>query len=180
MARELPEPLATLKRDHDESKRKVGELEERVKSLVNSPLADFPRAYKGARKLFLSIARELSLHIRREEEGLFPIIGGDEDEIGGPPPLVREHYEFEESLDEIHEIMDELGKTQSITEERKALLKGLLVKINLFRGFLLHHIEEEEEVLFPAVLETMSEEDLSRAYGRMKFAEAWFASRDKK
>ncbi len=162
-----------LKRDHDEEKKKLEELNEEIKTLKNIHGKGFQETPQKARNLFLSIESELLLQMRKEEEGLFPIIEGNEDEMWGLSPFLIEHYELERMVKEIHETIGTLYRTEEKSEAVERLIRMLSVKIQLLSEFLSHHLEMEEKVLFQMVLEAMNTSELSYAYGMMKILESW-------
>lgn len=169
----FPEPLAMLKREHDEEKKKLEELKGEISALKGTHGRNFQELPQKARSLFLSIESELLIHMRKEEEGLFPIMRGDEDELWNLSPFIIEHYELVRMAKEIHEIIDTLNGINGKDESGKHLIKRLCVKTQLFGGFLSHHMEMEENVLFPMALEAMSEAELSHAHRLMRILETW-------
>jgi len=169
----LPEPFATLRYEHGEEKRKLEELKVEVKALKNIKGKGFQERYQRVRDLFLLVESKLLLHMRKEEEGLFPIMMGDEDEIWNLSHLIMEHQGLWKMTREIHGIVDALNRTDEKDEAEDRLIKRLSVKVQLFGGFLSHHMEIEEKVLFPMVLTTMSEAEILHAHGLMKVVETW-------
>jgi hemerythrin-like domain-containing protein len=182
MTKALPDSLALLKREHDEEKVMMEELKGEIECLKRASSTEFEEVHKRVEDIFLSIESGLLLHIRKEEEGLFSIIGGDEEEMGGRAPPVMEHYELEEIAREVHEIIYALGNNLLSMDKRQETVARLSERFGFFCEFLTHHIEVEveEKELFPIVMETMSEGELSRAFERMKFIERWVSSAYKK
>jgi hemerythrin-like domain-containing protein len=98
---------------------------------------------------------------------------GDEGEIWNLSHLIIEHYGLWKITKEIHETIDALNRTDEKDEAKDRLIKRLSVKIQLFGGFLSHHMEMEEKVLFPIALTTMSEAEILHAHRLMKVVETW-------
>lgn len=169
----FPEPLSMLRREHDEERKKLEELKGAIRDLKVVQGMGFQETYQKVRDLFLLIESELLLHMRKEEEGLFPIMMEDEDELWNLSPFIIEHYELKRMAWEIREIIDTLNRSEGKDKAREHIIKRLSIMTQLFSGFLLHHIEMEEKVLFPMALDVMSQAEILHACRLIKILETW-------
>ncbi|MFI6609577.1 hemerythrin domain-containing protein [Streptomyces sp. NPDC050507] len=95
-----------------------------------------------AAELVSRMGRELRAHWQGEEQGLFAVMGGDEEYAGYIDALVREHRELAAFLDQV-----DLGRAEDVVRLREAVDE------------LHHHISKEEDGLFPASLTALSGDD---------------------
>ncbi|MDP5314060.1 hemerythrin domain-containing protein [Streptomyces poriferorum] len=95
-----------------------------------------------AAELVARMGRELRAHWQGEEQGLFAVMGGDEEYAGYVDALVREHRELAGFLDQV-----DLGRAEDVVRLREAVDE------------LYHHIAKEEDGLFPASLTALSGDD---------------------
>jgi hemerythrin-like domain-containing protein len=121
-----------LKEDH----RKVEELFEQLESS------------RGAAKLrvFEQIKMELDLHTHIEEKIFYPAL----EKPRATHDLTLEAYE---EHDVVKKLLREMSKAKSATEEWKAQAKVLQENVE-------HHVEEEENELFPKAQSALSEEEI--------------------
>ncbi len=127
--------LALIEADH----RKVDQLFEEISST------------KGAKKIqecFNQIYKELTLHAEAEELVFYP--------------AMREYDETEDYIEEAEEEHDE---AKVLLEEMKSLKPGddeFQSKLQELIAAVKHHVEEEENEIFPAVREVMEDEELQQ------------------
>ncbi|HKV33254.1 MAG TPA: hemerythrin domain-containing protein [Pyrinomonadaceae bacterium] len=121
-----------LKEDH----RKVEELFEQLESS------------RGAAKLrvFEQIKMELDLHTHIEEKIFYPAL----EKPRQTHDLTLEAYE---EHDVVKKLLKEMSKAKSATEEWEAQGKVLQENVE-------HHVEEEENELFPKAQSALSEEEI--------------------
>jgi regulator of cell morphogenesis and NO signaling len=108
-----------------------------------------------------SVAAELELHLRHEEEALFPMVrdlasgravqptrcGGA---VGGPIACMEnEHVQTADALARMHALTDGYAPPAGADASRRALLEGLAQLDRDLRA----HMYKENEVLFPRALE---------------------------
>ncbi|HEY9619287.1 MAG TPA: hemerythrin domain-containing protein [Crinalium sp.] len=138
MAKSKPQTqdiLALIEADH----RKVDQLFEEISST------------KGAKKIqecFNQIYKELTLHAEAEELVFYP--------------AMREYDETEDYIEEAEEEHDE---AKVLLEEMKSLKPGddeFQSKLQELIAAVKHHVEEEENEIFPAVREAMEDEELQQ------------------
>lgn len=124
-----------LKKDH-----------QKVKKLFKEYEASGERAFKKRRDLADTIFMELENHAKLEEEIFYPAV---EEEAGDEGlKLVAEAYE-EHRL--VRQLTRELRKLKAGDEDFEAKFKVLRENVE-------HHIEEEEDELFPEARKALSDE----------------------
>jgi iron-sulfur cluster repair protein YtfE (RIC family) len=129
--------IEILKEDHQEALGLLGELE----------LADQgPGAAPPDTEGFDRLSEMLELHMKIEEEFLYPVIEELEEARG----LIEESYEE-------HERVEELLVRISTRAPSRQEFQDLLVQL---RDSLEDHIRKEEDELFPKVEETLDREEL--------------------
>ena len=95
---------------------------------------------------FNQLYKELTLHSHSEEMTLYPAM-----------------REYEETEDMIEEAEEEHVEAEELLEEIKSLSPGsteFKAKIRELKEAVMHHVEEEETEIFPAVSECMSDEEM--------------------
>jgi hemerythrin superfamily protein len=127
--------LTLIEADH----RKVDQLFEEIESS------------KGAKKIqdcFHQIYKELTLHAEAEELVFYP--------------AMREYEETEEFIEEAEEehnsakiLLEQMKALKPNDDEFKTKLQHLIESVK-------HHVEEEENEIFPAIRECMEDEELSQ------------------
>jgi hypothetical protein len=136
---------AKLKRDHDKQRDMIKRLSD----------GDGDRA-----KLFEAFRLELQSHAAAEEESLYATMLGKPELRDDARHSVSEHKEVDDLLGE----MMDLDSTSSEWEEKFAQLRHRYE----------HHIDEEEEEMFPSASEVLSdskERELAGVYENRKPAE---------
>ncbi len=106
-----------------------------------------PRAMKARKALADRIVRELSVHAAIEEQVLYPAIRESLPEV---------EDDVLEALEEHHVAKWVLSEIDAMTPDHERFQAKVTVLIESVR----HHVEEEEEELFPKVREAMSPEQL--------------------
>jgi hemerythrin-like domain-containing protein len=127
--------IKLLKEDHQRVKKMLNELEETTE-----------RATKKREDLFADVQAELRLHELVEEEIVYPAFR----EQSKLKDIVLEGYEEHHVVDFI---MEEIAE-ESVNDETWA------AKLKVMKENVEHHVEEEEEKMFPQARKLFSEEDL--------------------
>lgn len=138
------DPFELLKADH----RKVEQLFTQLESA------------SGKRKLqvFGQIKSELELHTRIEEKVFYPALEEPEE----THDLALEAYE-EHAV--VKDLLKQLGRAKSANDEWEAQAKVLQENVE-------HHVEEEENELFPKAESALGEEELEELGQRMEAEKA--------
>lgn len=105
----------------------------------------------GGRAALIEVASDLAAHMAIEQELFYPAVHAID------PDLVMESYE-EHAVAEI-----ELKRALAMGEDG-----SFVVKVQVLKELLEHHIEEEEEELFPAVRESLPAGALEELGARME------------
>ena len=138
------DPFELLKADH----RKVEQLFTQLESA------------SGKRKLevFGQIKTELELHTHIEEKVFYPALEEPEE----THDLTLEAYE-EHAV--VKDLLKQLGRARTADDEWKAQAKVLQENVE-------HHVEEEENELFPKAESALDEEELEELGNRMEAEKA--------
>jgi hemerythrin HHE cation binding domain-containing protein len=126
----MNDPMTILKADHREAKQMMT-------ALAETEEGDERNAMEA------ELDRALSLHMALEEEYVYPLVAelvGAEDE---------EEAEIEHGL--AREALDKLG---SMVE-----MPGFGAVVEMLKGGILHHVEEEETEILPGLKEAMTREE---------------------
>ncbi len=143
---------------------RLGEMAKSVASLHGE--AD-PQVHE-VRKTLLALAEELSSHMMKEEQVLFPLVRRLDEAEGAPTfhcgtlanpvrQMELEHDQASSALQRLRSLTDGFAVPEVASSLRRALIEGLA---HLERD-MIEHIHKENEVLFPQAL--AMEEDKRRA-----------------
>jgi iron-sulfur cluster repair protein YtfE (RIC family) len=136
------DPLKLLKKDHDDVKRLLQELDDTTE-----------RAEVTRTEGFQELKTKLDVHETIEEEILYPALK----EHAKTKAITLEAYEEHHVVDML---MAELGDTP-VTDETWA------AKLTVAKENLEHHIEEEEDTMFKQARQVMDEDELDTVGDRM-------------
>lgn len=128
--------FSDLKADHDRHR-------EMLEKIGNTQGASDER-----KSLFDDLRKELQAHAAAEEESLYATMLGNPDLRDEARHSVSEHKEIDDFLGELLDMDMSSG--------------GWLTKFKEMRHRYLHHIDEEEEEMFPEAAEKLSDEDEAR------------------
>jgi hemerythrin superfamily protein len=137
--------IELLKEDHDKVRKLLAQLAEST-----------TRAGQKRTELLETIARELEIHTRIEEEIFYPAFrdAGKSEERKMYHEAKEEHRAVEKL------VIPDLEKTEPGSEEFGGRAKVLKEMVE-------HHAEDEEEEMFPRAEELFSEEELAELGERM-------------
>jgi len=145
-----------LKADHDRHRDMLARLGETQ--------GDSPER----RELFEALRRELQAHAAAEEEALYATMLADPDLRDEARHSVSEHKEIDDFLGELLDI--DMGSG------------AWLMKFKDMRLRYLHHIDEEEEEMFPTAAKSLSaeaEREIARTFEKRKPKELALAAEQK-
>lgn len=119
-------------------------------SKVEKVHGDKPACPRGLAALIEKMSTDLHLHMRKEEEILFPMIGRGQGQMAGPPIecMQQEHIEAGDELAKIRELTNDHTPPEGACGTWTALYLGLAE----FERELMKHVHLENYVLFPRAL----------------------------
>lgn len=123
---------------------------EEVRKLLEEMTTTTPRAEKTRRRLLPQIDKKLRAHMRIEEEIFYPA-------YREATRNQKEEKLYYEALEEHHAAEHELNEL--LGEEVASVPFGAKAKV--LKELVEHHLEEEEQDLFPLARELFSEEQLA-------------------
>ncbi len=114
----------------------------------------FKKLEKGDLSVVPTICEELTQHTRKEEDVFYPAVREqDEDETDDVLESLEEHHV-------VKTLIRELGDMSEGDERYEAKATVLMEMVR-------HHVEEEEQDMFPAVREAMGRKELQALADRM-------------
>lgn len=146
------DPIAQLMEEHQQFLRRIGAFRLESRSIASGPR--HPDAGSGyVREFAHFLAEDVDrLHGRKEELGLFPVLGRYIGLVGGPiPVMIEEHEEVRRHHDALAR---DASKLESDPEHREALLSVADVGAQV-EALLASHIEKEDAILFPLAREVI-------------------------
>jgi hemerythrin-like domain-containing protein len=126
-----------------------------VKSQLNQCLTAMRQGESVNMDLIQMIHQELTLHMRLEEECVYPVLRNLEDTRS----LIEDAFEEHEQVKGILSVIQQLDMNNQ-REELQTQLKKLQDAVG-------HHVEEEEGETFPAAQDLLSQEDIQKIETQM-------------
>lgn len=175
---EMPEPLAGLLRDHEQAAAVIAGVRSTLDgTTLGGPGAAAMRIVESARELQRFLAEDLTLHIAKEEDVLFPALRALADGIDDAIlHMVAQHDEIRARQDLIDRTMAALDAHHDEIEEARdafiadlammtaaltpAVLDELRERAMRIERILLGHFADEEEDLFVPARELLAPEVL--------------------
>ncbi|MBI2370822.1 MAG: hemerythrin domain-containing protein [Deltaproteobacteria bacterium] len=140
------DPIANLQAEHVVALEKLDALESVIKTLERG---GSPEAVATVSDVIAFLNAELELHIRKEEEALFPPLDVMIGSGLGPTAVMRmEHNDLKARRDALKAALDRKIATEMAPPAGEII------------GILREHIEKEEYVLFPLTRSALSPEQL--------------------
>ena len=149
--------LAILRDDHVRALAVLERLAQAVAALVSGEsVGQHRNALEEAARFF---AHNLTLHLRQEEEVLFPALEEVMGPGAGPPTVMRwEHQELNEKLADFSDWLEQWADSDAPwPSQATSTLQEIAYNII---GILRPHIAKEDEILFPMAERLLSQERL--------------------
>ncbi|MGM0577956.1 MAG: hemerythrin domain-containing protein [Myxococcota bacterium] len=137
------------------------------RELAKAEGADPDEVARGARMLHRYFSEALPLHAQDEDVSIAPRLRDvvDEGVLRAIEAMEVEHRQVDSLLVDLVPLLDTLAEQPERLEDRRALLKELT---SLLGDTLLHHISAEEAVVFPAMEEALSQQQLDEIVTEMR------------
>ncbi|MCH4876420.1 hemerythrin domain-containing protein [Pseudomonas sp. TMW22090] len=136
---------------------------ERVKSILTQLSESTERGVKKRTELLAKLEMEITIHTRLEEEVLYPAYkkaGGKEQEI-----MYYEAKEEHRTVDSL--VLPDLKATDPSTPEFSG-------RVKVVKELLEHHIEEEEQEMFPEASKLLGKAELEELGAQMESLKAQY------
>jgi hemerythrin superfamily protein len=133
----------------------------RVKDILSQLSESTERAIKKRTELLAKLEMEITIHTQLEEEILYPAFkeaGGKEQDV-----MYYEAKEEHRTVDAL--VLPDLKQTDPGTPEFSG-------RVKVVKELLEHHIEEEEEEMFPQALELLGKDKLDELGAQMEAMKA--------
>jgi len=153
------DPIARFMQEHDEALVQLSTLNKATRALVEHGFS--MESYRKLLRAVEFIEDEVSIHNRREEEALFPVL---ERYVEGPTRLMREdHRVLKKEFRRLRRSVDRVGarrKDARAAENLATIARGV---VQLF----VNHIHKENHILFPLVQKFLTKDALREVARRM-------------
>jgi hypothetical protein len=153
------DPIAQFMQEHDQALSQLSALSKAILSIEAQGLT--PDAHKKVLTALKFIDDEVSVHNRREEEALFPVL---ERYVEGPTQLMRaEHRVLRREFRRLRAALTRLER-----EPRDADAAGEMARISrAMVQLFVNHIHKENHILFPLVQKFLTKDALREVARRM-------------
>lgn len=138
------DPLDELKKDHSSILEQLYALDKQLGWLESSSPEKIPRIISSLSRISGRMWKDLTLHIRREERALYPVLEGRLGYLAEPVAIMRR--EHRQLLDCLSAVKSEISRMHQTLETIRTW--GLNSKLQELRVGLSDHLSREERVVF--------------------------------
>jgi hemerythrin-like domain-containing protein len=153
------DPIAQFMQEHDQALSQLSLLTKATRTMESHGYSG--EAFKRVQTALKFIDDEVSVHNRREEEALFPVL---ERYVEGPTRLMRvEHKVLRKEFRKLRTAVARLDRdkrSMAAAEELARVSQGM---VHLF----VNHIHKENHILFPLVQKFLTKDALREVARRM-------------
>lgn len=153
------DPIAQFMREHDEMLGHLSSLNRASTSIAQHGFSVL--AFNRILGALQFIEDEVSVHNKREEEALFPVL---ERYVEGPTRLMRQ--EHKNLKKDFHKLQRAVQKLEKKKKDHELATELESVARSLVQG-LVNHIHKENHILFPLVQKFMTKDALREVARRM-------------
>lgn len=157
----------SLRDDHENVLANLNRLDKSLQALATDTNSDVRGAKRALAQAVDFLQQELELHLRKEEEALFPPLEAIIGAMGGPTAVMRaEHQSLRTKNGELQTLVKELPSgDDKLSAEASRQLKGVAdYIITLLRD----HIHKENFILFPMSNQMLSGATLDSTWESMR------------
>jgi hypothetical protein len=153
------DPIAQFMQEHDQALSQLSSLTKATRALEEHGFS--ADAYRKVLTALTFIDDEVSVHNRREEEALFPVL---ERYVEGPTQLMREeHKVLRREFRKLRTAVRRLERDTANTTVARDLARVSRGMVQLF----VNHIHKENHILFPLVQKFLTKDALREVARRM-------------
>jgi hypothetical protein len=153
------DPIAQFMQEHDQALAQLSSLTKATRALEEQCYS--ADAYRKVLTALTFIDDEVSVHNRREEEALFPVL---ERYVEGPTQLMREeHKVLRREFRKLRTAVRRLDQDTANTTAARDLARVSRGMVQLF----VNHIHKENHILFPLVQKFLTKDALREVARRM-------------
>ena len=153
------DPIAQFMQEHDQALSQLSSLTKATRALEEQGYS--ADAYRKVLIALTFIDDEVSVHNRREEEALFPVL---ERYVEGPTQLMREeHKVLRREFRKLRAAVRRLEADTANTTAARDLARVSRGMVQLF----VNHIHKENHILFPLVQKFLTKDALREVARRM-------------
>ena len=153
------DPIARFMQEHDEALVQLATLRKATQTIADRGFS--MDSYRKILRAVEFIEDEVSVHNRREEEALFPVL---ERYVEGPTGLMREdHKILKKEFVRLRRAVDRVGARR----KDKSAATGLANISQSIVQIFVNHIHKENHILFPLVQKFLTKDALREVARRM-------------
>ncbi len=153
------DPIARFMQEHDKALVQLSSLSKATRSVAEQGFS--VEAYRRILTAMEFIEDEVSLHNKREEEALFPVL---ERYVEGPTRLMRDdHKILKKEFVRLRRAVTRLAKNRKSEQAAATLAEVSRGMIQIF----VNHIHKENHILFPLVQKFLTKDALREVARRM-------------
>jgi hemerythrin-like domain-containing protein len=153
------DPIARFMQEHDEALIQLSTLGKATRSVAEQGYS--VDAYRKILTALEFIEDEVSVHNRREEEALFPVL---ERYVEGPTSLMRhDHKILKKEFVRLRRAVSKLARNTKSRQSAESLADVSRTMIQIF----VNHIHKENHILFPLVQKFLTKDALREVARRM-------------
>ena len=153
------DPIAQFMQEHDQALSQLSSLTKATRALEEQGYS--ADAYRKVLIALTFIDDEVSVHNRREEEALFPVL---ERYVEGPTQLMREEHKVLRR--EFRKLRTAVRRLEADTADPSAARDLARVSRGMVQLFV-NHIHKENHILFPLVQKFLTKDALREVARRM-------------
>jgi len=153
------DPIAQFMQEHDQALAQLSSLTKATRALEEQGYS--ADAYRKVLTALTFIDDEVSVHNRREEEALFPVL---ERYVEGPTQLMREEHKVLRR--EFRKLRTAVRRLEADTANSTAARDLARVSRGMVQLFV-NHIHKENHILFPLVQKFLTKDALREVARRM-------------
>ncbi|UCC68435.1 MAG: hemerythrin domain-containing protein [Armatimonadota bacterium] len=169
-------PIQDLTKEHQALLADMKDLQAAVRELDAGAALSWAEQARTLRDQFEMFQRAMSLHIRREEEGLFPDVQSMVAEQGGRGDAlsqffaeegeedIRAHASLRTRTQEMLSLVDQMAGSAGPEQQQLGRLRTL---VNLTTGLLERHAEKENKLIFPMIARSLNDDQMEQVGSRM-------------
>jgi len=153
------DPIAELMQEHNEALLQLKRLNKAVQSFRDDGYTG--RSYRQIQEALRFIREEVSVHNRKEETALFPVL---ERYVDGPTNVMRDdHKKLKKGFVKLHHAVSRVSRNH----DSFAAIRNLSTISKDIVQLFVNHIHKENYILFPLVRQFLEKDELREIARRM-------------
>jgi hemerythrin-like domain-containing protein len=155
----IANPIAVFMQEHDVALVELQRLKKSADQLSRDGYSE--KAFQQLLNAMAYIETEISIHNRKEDEILFPVL---EQYVEGPTALMRKDHLH---LAKLYRVLRKRVKQFQQNHTDIVALQEIQETATAFVQLMVNHIQKENQILFPLVQRFLSKKELQRVAQQM-------------